>query len=94
LLLTKTRIRGCTVLGSKALHLRILERVREARPEVEALQHVPHVQILFGLTKSSLQLAIQEATKHVEAVEHVGVGETVDIEGEQEGDQAQAVPPI
>jgi hypothetical protein len=53
---------------------------------VEVLQHVPHVQTLFNLTESSWLLVIQEA------VEHVGVGETVDMEGEQEGDEAQAVP--
>jgi hypothetical protein len=39
-----------------------------------------------------LLLVILEAANHGEAVEHVGVGEIVDIEGEQEGDQAQAVP--
>jgi hypothetical protein len=33
-----------------------------------------------------LLLDILEATNHGEAVEHVGVGEIVDIEGEQEGD--------
>jgi hypothetical protein len=41
--------------------------------------------------RSFLLLVILEASKHGEAVEHVGVGETVDIEGEQEGDQAQTV---
>jgi hypothetical protein len=39
-------------------------------------------------------LVIFEATKHGEAVEHVGVGEIVDIEGEHEGDQAQSVPQV
>jgi len=68
------------------MHRRILSRVRQAIPEVEVLQHVPHVQTLFNLTESSWLLVIQEA------VEHVGVGETVDMEGEQEGDEAQAVP--
>ena len=76
------------------MHRRILPRVREAIPEVEVLQHVHHVQILFSLTKSSWLLVIREATNHGEAVEHVGVGEIVDIEGELEGDQAQAVPRI
>lgn len=82
------------MLGSKAGHLRILARVQEAIPEVEVLQHVIHVQIRFSLTRSSLLLVLQEATKHGEAVEHVGVGETVDIGGEPEGDQAQAVPQV
>jgi hypothetical protein len=76
------------------MHRRILVRVREAIPEVEVLQDVPPVQILLRLTKSSWLLVIHEATKHGKAVDHVGVGETVDIEGQQEGDQAQAVPQI
>lgn len=80
--------------GSKAMHRRILARVQEAIPEVEVLRHVPHVEILFSSTKSSLLLVIPEATNHGEAVEHVGVGEIVDIEGEVEGVQAQVVPRI
>ena len=76
------------------MHLRILARVWEASPEVEVLQHVEHVRILLNLIRSSLLLVILEAAKHGEAVEHVGVGEIVDIEGEQEGDQAQAVPQV
>ena len=94
MLITKTRIQGCTVLGSKAMHLRILARVWEASPEVEVLQHVEHAPILLNLIRSFLLLVILEAANHGEAVEHVGVGEIVDIEGEQEGDQAQAVPQI
>jgi len=35
--------------------------------------------------RNFLLLVILEADKHGEAVEHVGVEETVDIEGEQEG---------
>jgi len=82
------------VIGSKAGHPRILARVQEAIPEVEVLQRVIHLQILISWMKSSLLLVIQEATKHGEAVEHVGVGEIVEIEGEQEGDQTQAVPQV
>ena len=51
-------------------------------PEVKVLQHVIHVRILFNLMSSSLLLVILEATKHGEAVGHVGVREIVDIEGE------------
>ena len=82
MLLTKTRIQGCTMLGSKAMHQQILARIWEASPEVEVLQHVEHVQILLNLMRSFLVLVILEAAKHGEAVEHVGIGETVDIEGE------------
>jgi hypothetical protein len=39
-------------------------------------------------------LVILEAAKHGEAVEHVGVRETMDIEGEQERDQTQEVPQL
>jgi hypothetical protein len=52
LLLTKTRIQGCTVLGSNAMHQRILARAWEASPEVEILQHEEHVQILLNLMRS------------------------------------------
>jgi hypothetical protein len=82
LLLTKTRIQGCTMLGSKAMHLQILARVWEASPEVEVLQHIEHVEILLNLIRSFLLLVILEAVNHGEAMEHVGVGEIVDIEGE------------
>ena len=92
MLLTKTRIQGCTVLGSKAMHLRILARAWQTNPEVEVLQHVEHALILLNLIRSFLLLVILEAANHGEAVEHVGVRELVDIEGEHEGDQAQAVP--
>jgi hypothetical protein len=58
------------------------------------MQHVEHVQILLNLMRSFLLLVNLEAAKHGEAVEHVGVRETVDIEGKQEGNQAQAVPQV
>jgi hypothetical protein len=76
------------------MHQRILARVWEANPEVEVLEHVEHVQILLNLIKNFLLLVILEAAKHGEAVEHVGVEETVDIEGEHEGDQTQAIPQV
>ena len=46
----------------------------------------------FDLIRSSLFLVTLEATNHRKAVEHEAIEEIVEIEGEHEGNQVQAVP--
>ena len=62
-----------------------LSTVWEGSPEMEVLHHIYHVEILLNLIRSFLLLVILDTTNHWKVVEHVGVGEIVDIEGEQEG---------
>ena len=79
------------MLGSKAMHLAILAEVWEASPRVESHQFGERVERLLDLLKRSLLLVTLEAADHGEAMEHVAIKEIVEIEGEHDGDQVQAV---